>query len=524
LYYLNLDGKVDLDRMPKKIRLKFVLFNLLVFVAISHYFYPVKADPDLWGHTKFGIDLIQNGHLPKVDSFSFTAEGNDWINHEWLSEAVFGICYILKQDQGLFWLRTTIFAVFVLGMLLLYWARWPHPVFIFILSIFALPYFSVFLNVRPHSFTYLLIVVSLLCLEAYRLGKKGWIWILPPVMILWVNLHGGFVVGVGLIATGLLSLIFQKEDSRNEINSYEKKKLLLILFLTLFSTICNPYGTKLFLYLFMALSLKREFITEWRTVSDAQVLHHIAWFLLPGVLLIISKGSKRVTQTIFFLITAFASFWNVRFFILLVIFGSLVFLDSAKIIWDRHVTNDRDSLLKNLNAPLILFVLLLIMSILLLPKTNRNLNLFGPHVQVNPSVYPTEAIQILKGRFMGPNIAIPFKWGEYAIWHLSPAYKVSVDGRYETAYSPEYVESHIKAYYEGNLEKFLSDFQIDLMLVENMGATDRVISSNKRWIDVYRDDTAAIYVPRGKFTDSHVNRVDWQSKDSDSGKVKSIFP
>jgi hypothetical protein len=152
------------------------------------------------------------------------------------------------------------------------------------------------------------------------------------------------------------------------------------------------------------------------------------------------------------------------------------------------------------------------------------LNQFGPHVQVNPSVYPTEAIHVLKGRFMGPNIAIPFKWGEYAIWHLSPAYKVSVDGRYETVYSPEYVDSHIQAYYGGNLEKFLSDFQIDLMLVENMGASDRVISSNKSWIDIYRDDTAAIYVPRGKFDYRHIIRLDWQSNDLDSSKVRNIFP
>jgi len=56
-------------------RLIVILFGLLIFVAISYYFFPVKADPDLWGHTKFGIDFIQNGRLPKVDSFSFTATG-----------------------------------------------------------------------------------------------------------------------------------------------------------------------------------------------------------------------------------------------------------------------------------------------------------------------------------------------------------------------------------------------------------------------------------------------------------------
>jgi len=505
-------------------RLIVILFGLLIFVAISYYFFPVKADPDLWGHTKFGIDFIQNGRLPKVDSFSFTATGQEWINHEWLSETIFGICYLINQDQGLFWLRTAIFCAFVFGMLTLYWIRWAHLVFIFILTMFALPYFSIFLNVRPHSFTYLFVILTLLCLEAYRVGKKGWIWFLPPLMILWVNLHGGFVVGVGLITVGLLALIFQKENSLEELRSSEKRKLVIIIFLTLLSTLCNPYGTKLFSYLFMALSLKRELITEWATVSNAQAAHHLTWFFLTGVLLIISKGWKRSTQTIFFIITAFFSFWNVRFFILLVIFGSLVLLVSAKILWERYVDCERYAFLNRLNSSMTIFLLLIAISLVVLPKVYRDINLYGAHVQVDSSAYPTNAIKVLKNHNLGPNLALPFQWGEYAIWHLYPKYKVSVDGRYETVYSSKYVESYIKSYYNGSLEKFLSDLKIDVIMVENMGESDRAISANGRWFDAYRDETAVIYVPKGKFLDNTVKETDNDLFGTVFRKNKNIFP
>ena len=123
----------------------------------------VLADPDLWGHTKFGIDHIQSGHLATTDPFSYTAEGRDWVNHEWLAELIFGAAYLFGGSRGLVVLRSLIFCGFVGGLFWLCWSRWKNAFFIMLLGVYSIPLLSLFINVRPHSFTYLLVVIFLLC-------------------------------------------------------------------------------------------------------------------------------------------------------------------------------------------------------------------------------------------------------------------------------------------------------------------------------------------------------------------------
>ena len=51
-----------------------------------------RADPDLWGHLRFGLDMLSQHTLPSVDVYSFTQDV-PWINHEWLSELIMGVAY-----------------------------------------------------------------------------------------------------------------------------------------------------------------------------------------------------------------------------------------------------------------------------------------------------------------------------------------------------------------------------------------------------------------------------------------------
>lgn len=77
-----------LGQITKENRLQFaVCFFVYAFSAIA--FSSLDADTDLWGHIQFGKEILEKGFIPKFDSYSYTANGVPWINHEWLTEVIF---------------------------------------------------------------------------------------------------------------------------------------------------------------------------------------------------------------------------------------------------------------------------------------------------------------------------------------------------------------------------------------------------------------------------------------------------
>ena len=78
-----------------------MLLLVLPFVSAFYFFSFITADPDLWGHIKFGQDLWETKLLPEVDSYSYTAAGNEWINHELLSELLMYSVFNIFGSAGL---------------------------------------------------------------------------------------------------------------------------------------------------------------------------------------------------------------------------------------------------------------------------------------------------------------------------------------------------------------------------------------------------------------------------------------
>ena len=90
--------------------------HFAVFGAAVCYFSYVTADPDLWGHVKFGKDLWETKTIVQTDLYSFTAHGQHWINHEWLAELIFYFIYDYLGDAGLLFSKLGIGLAVVLIM------------------------------------------------------------------------------------------------------------------------------------------------------------------------------------------------------------------------------------------------------------------------------------------------------------------------------------------------------------------------------------------------------------------------
>lgn len=491
---------------------------------VFRYLQSVPADPDLWGHTRFGLDHIRTGQLARTDPFSFMTGGQEWVNHEWLTELIFGWVFMVGGATGLFLLRAAIFSTIVALLFGMCWSTWKNGFVLLLLATGVLPLLAVFTNVRPHSFTFLFLLLVLFCIEAYGRGKRRWVNLLPVLMVLWVNLHGGFIVGLGLSGLGLASLFFGAEGGWTIPDPRARRHLVVVGILTVAATLCNPYHVGLYTYLVEALVLPREHVTEWMTLGGVQLVPYLLLTALPGAMFLVARSVKHPTRSILFLVTIVPAFLNARFLPFVIMFGTLVIADQGAVVWRRVTDGGRHPLLARVASAPAVAVLLVLVGLLLLPQAFDDLRHYRGRVWVDPDVYPVGAARFLKTHDLGRNLALPFQWGEYAIWHLYPDYLVSQDGRYETVYPPAYVDSLLDAYYMGDLERFIERQDVDVLLLESGEVLDRGVSESQDWRELYRDQTATVYVPHERLPDIANNLSDSAASTMARTSAPVFFP
>lgn len=165
--------------------------------------YPIHSF-DLWWHMRTGQLILEEGRIPRVDPFTYTAAGSPWVTHEWLAEVLF---YLLNRAGGanLLVIWKALLSALTLG--LAGWAglvgcrvreRLPAAALGILL---AGPLLAIRAFIRPHLLTALLLAVTLLLLrKESATARPAWRWALPPLFLLWANLHSGFLLGLGLVA------------------------------------------------------------------------------------------------------------------------------------------------------------------------------------------------------------------------------------------------------------------------------------------------------------------------------------
>jgi hypothetical protein len=103
-------------------------------------------------------------------------------------------------------------------------------------------------------------------------------------------------------------------------------------------------------------------------------------------------------------------------------------------------------------------------------------------------------VGLIEKSHVAGNLAIDFDWGEYAIYHLSPAVKVSMDGRRETAYSQRtYLESLAFRFGQGKWNAVLENPDTDMALVKTGFAPYHLMKLEPGWRLVYQDSLAALF-------------------------------
>lgn len=456
------------------------------------WFSDTVADPDLWGHVRFGQDIIRTGSIIQTDTYSYRTAGRAWINHEWLAEVLFAAIYNADGPRGLIVAKVLV-SLAIVGLCYAHLRRrglGPLPSAILpILA--AIPFRMGLATVRPQVLTYVLFLVELLVLERAAAGRTAGLWILPVLFAAWVNLHGGVLAGVGVLGLWVVvRLLEQGPPSIGRLAAIIAPGIVSMLALLL-----NPYGAALIGFLLRTATVPRPEISEWTPLGLASLPGLFFLGLLGiGILGLIGSRKRRGPSAVMiFAVSALLPFVANRHYPLFALSLFVLVGEHIADAWARLV-----SIRPWLAGPRrVLAVLCLVGALASLAMSPRR---FGC-IRVEPFYFsfPARAVALLeRGGFRG-NIAVPFDWGEYVIWHLGPAAKVSIDGRRETIYSDEsYRQSR-----DLELGTRVWDASLkappatDLVIAPNGSPTANLLARTSGWLALYQDTCCAIFARQG---------------------------
>ena len=431
-----------------------VALAAVLFAWLSH----TRADPDLWGHVRFGHDIVSGRAIATVDTYSFMSD-RPWINHEWLSECVMYVAYAAGGPAGLVALKVLLL-VAVLGAVYVALGRQSVTGTSrdLLLAVVILGTFGQINHIRPQVFSLAAFSWLLVLLTSSGGGRAG-ILLIPALFVAWVNMHGGWIVGGATLA------LWTAFSLSTAVPRAVKIRLTACGVLSLLATLLNPYGWKMWLFLWNTVGFSRAEISEWQPVFRLGPAVLIVWSVLAlaavaAAVRAFAQSEHPVRKVAVVLFLGIASFQVSRLRAFFAV--ALVVLLGRELVFvlDRF-RRRRDAAVPPPGRAAVAAAVT-IACVLIAgggAAVARNLGC----VRMDSSGLPDArvpdfaAAHQLRGR-----LAVWFDWGEYAIWHLGPALSVSVDGRRETVYSDDLLRRHLMFYYvPSTRQQFLDEVRPD---------------------------------------------------------------
>src|ERR1700674_4120198 len=429
-----------MPRILERLRTPHIAFAAILLFGLLAMTARPATDPDLWWHLRTGQWIVESGHVPHSDPFSFTRAGHPWVSHEWLSEVVF---YELWKHSGAAGLIVFSATITTAGFMLLYLRcrfygaekHWAAAATVFG-ALASAPSWGV----RPQMFTFMLASLLLWLLESGQEKDrlKFLLWI-PPLFLVWLNLHAGFALGLALLFAYGVGLIMETAAGNTPWQQARPMimRVLLLLLACLALVPLNPSGAQLYRYPFDTLrsSGMRSFIVEWFSPDFHDSLYRP--FLLVWLLLLTALASSRSRPKgrviVPLLLTSFAALDAVRHIPIFISVAIPVIAAALPVARGSRAANLHVTKSARLGAPISFWfrpsfnlAIVLLIAVLALVKW---VSLVRNQDAREADLFPQKAVAFLRAGDQPQRIFVYYDWGGYAIWKLYPEYRVFVDGR-----------------------------------------------------------------------------------------------
>jgi hypothetical protein len=408
---------------------------ILPRLVILSFLAGTGADPDLFGHLTFGREIVHAFGVHQSDPYSFTSDIR-WVNHEWLAEAAMWIAYAAGGAPGLVTLKLLLAAI--AGALML--ATWTRYQLRFVareglLFVVALAAWPQFVSARPQMFSLAMFAWLLYELEHFRRGSDRALWRLPILFALWVNLHGGWLVGAGVLVIFTAAAAVDRA-----IPARRRARLLIAGVASALATLINPYGPAMLGFLVDTVRPERADILEWSPITALPPII-VALMSVPiAVGIAAAWRGGRATPRSSLAICALLAIGALRVARLVGFCGIAVgFLLAPFLICPRgevFADDERPRLAERFTE-----------AAFALATIAMAVALFGRTISMDGEWLPEpDAVPAIEAHHLRGRMLTWFNYGEYAIWHLWPEIRVSNDGRRETVYSEKVRQAHSLIY------------------------------------------------------------------------------
>lgn len=484
-----------------------MLIGVVLLTSLTFACGLTMADPDLWGHTLYGLRAIDKGVLvERVDPFSYTATNASWVNHEWLTEYQFGWLWKLWGSTGLWlWRNVMVAAVFAVAAYCMWRsdATVAAAVALFAFGAETLADFVVF--VRPQLATYALFALTLTILRRWWDDPDARsIWLLPLLSGVWVNLHGGFLAGLGILLL-FLAAGAVRASSEDRFRS-ALRSLAAVVGLSFLATLANPYGPRIYEMLWHHLATE-QFVREWQPLwASRQSLTYYAPFLLIGLSLISLEKWKWIDALVLMAV-GYQACAHIRHVALLAI-AALVLLPgplSASLgrlfrgISQQWSGNARRWL--RVAAVFVVAAALVALQVRVTAKFWKDgIRPWDIAVEVSSDVpgMPLRAISLIKREGIGGNLVTDYGWAQFVLWQLHPQVRIAFDGRYRTVY-PARLEEEFMDFQRASRRRplrtpILDDYPTEIALLPTERGPCQYLDARDDWVLVFADDQASLYV------------------------------
>ncbi|MGD0578517.1 MAG: hypothetical protein ABSC08_06275 [Bryobacteraceae bacterium] len=475
------------------------------------------GDSDTGWHLKTGEWMLANGRVPTTDPFSYTKAGQPWFAWEWLWDLCFGWIHAQAGLAAVVIVSLLLIGVSFVLVLRTALRRCDNALLAFGLVWLGAYLSTVHWHARPHLVTLLFAAVFGAILDRVRDGRVALLWWLPPLTVVWTNMHGAFFVGIVFLAAfaagELCGWLFEGDPVWARVRLGRVIPYVLTAAGCLIGSVLNPYGYHLHAHIFRYLFQENhaQTINEFQSLS----FHHPTGFCF-GIILALSAAAafwhlmrKEFALSILILGWGWLALYSGRNIPIFVIAAIPLVAQALQEMLTLLQDSDASARLKRAVASFLelgsevaamerhwRLHLVSAAPVALIAAVSLAANPPAAlHAQFITERFPAAAVDRFLAQCTSARIFAHDQWGGYLIYRLYPRVKVFVDGRSDF-YGPKFGEDWLRiANNRYDWQQQLDKFSVNTVLLPGDSPLASTMKETIRWHVVYDDGAAIIFQP-----------------------------
>lgn len=469
----------------------FALLAALVLVALAPRF-----DPDFWWHLKVGQYIAQHHAVPSRDFMSYVFAGHPWTDHEWLTELLMYGAFRVGGVYG----PVVLFAAVIGGAYLLVYLvmvdRHINRLLAMGVLLLAAVASSGSWGPRVQMVTLLFLATYMFVLHRFEISRDRRLLVaFPGIMLLWANMHGGFVIGLALLTITLFGeFLNERAHHEGAFSRDDLRALGVTLIASGAVTLINPNGVRQLLYplTFIRPNAFTNLIQESASPNFHVVIMMVFEAMLLALVAALYAGRHPVNWTHLLLIIAFTylAFSQIRNVpVWCVVLAPLL----ARYVQDTLGWSYRD---RHLSGG-IKSVVNLIFVVLILAGSVRGAMYLSSQASIQQyenHTFPVGAVKYLRTHSLPPHVLVAYTWGGYLLWNLFPRYRDYMDSRADTLYTATILDNYLTMFGAGpGWRAALKQAGVQDVLLPPSAPLIQVLAEDHAWRLAYRGSSAVIY-------------------------------